>query len=315
MSNVLTKDFLTNLQAGTYIDGLILIRNYSIQLTKNGKEYATGVLQSGIQIGFKAWNNSSAFSKLKNEEYTAQVCRITGTAEEYQGVVSITLNDVQAVQWDDMSVFLEERYPTDAYWNALKGLFCSKASEKISAIANTVLFENELVASRFKLEFAAQTHHDNCKSGLLAHTYKVVVNVINILTTYPTLASTQDEKDLILFGALVHDIGKIAEMKLGVYQKASVVTHRYLGIEFLDKDAIVSAYNEDWWYELVSIMLQHHGEFDDKCRSVAAYVVHCADILDSRLTDLVQAMEKPLLRDGTPTVKVDGYSLQLHQEG
>ena len=29
--------------------------------------------------------------------------------------------------------------------------------------------------TRFKVEFAAMSHHDNCKGGLLAHTYKVLL--------------------------------------------------------------------------------------------------------------------------------------------
>lgn len=309
-SKILTAEQLKVGVNGAPVSGIALVRGYSIQLTKNGKEYIQGTIESGAQLPFKAWGNSVAFQKLKDSEFSNVATFISGNYDNYGGVLSIIATDVTAVDCDDISPFLPVRYSEDSYWQALKALFDSKVSDKAKAIANKVLFENDEVAKAFKIEYAASSHHDCCKSGLLAHTYKVLANLSNMLMIY-NFANNQDRLDLLYFGALVHDIGKTKEMNLGVYQKCSSVTHRYLGIEMMDKDAIVEAYGTDWWLDLVSIFLQHHGEFDDKCRTLPAYIIHTVDMLDSRMTDLVQALEQPVKGDSGYKVRQDGNWLTI----
>ena len=109
----------------------------------------------------------------------------------------------------------------------------------------------------------------------------------------------------------MHDIGKLQEMHLGVYTKESFVTHRYLGIEMMPKDKIVSLYSEEWWLKLVSIFLQHHGEFEDKCKTKEAYIVNQADLLDANMTFLIQSMENPIISEAGKRVKVDNTFLTI----
>ena len=310
-NNVITSDMLKGGKKGQGVAGLILCRSYSVSLTKSGKEYIQGTMQSGIEIPFKAWGNAEAFVKLKNEEYAGQVCLIQGTFDDYGGTFSLIIQDINAVDMTDLSLFLPERYNADIYWNGLVNLVKANVSEKGFAIANETLFANEEVANAFKIEFAASGHHDNCKSGLLAHTYKVVYYVTNVIQMYPNLAETADVKDILWLGALFHDIGKTKEMKLGVYQPCSKVTHRYLGIEMVNKAHFVETYGEDRWLDLVSIFLQHHGEYEDKCKTALAYIVHKADCFDADMTFLAQAKENPIQRSGVNSVRLDSTYLAL----
>ena len=307
----ITSEMLKEGRKGASLVGLILCRSYSIALTKSGKEYIQGTLQSGIEIQFKAWGNSEAFLKFKNEEYSGQVCLIQATFDDYGGTFSLIVEDVNAVEWDDLSVFLPVKYNAENYWNGLKNIVQSNISEKGMLIANENLFENKEVADAFKLEFAASSHHDNCKSGLLAHTYKVVYYVTVVLQMYPNLVDNQEMKDVLVLGALFHDIGKTKEMKLGVYQPCSKVTHRYLGIEMINKTHFVEAYGEDRWLDLVSIFLQHHGEYEDKCRTALAYIVHKADCFDADMSFLSQSKENPVQRSGVNNVKIDSNWLVI----
>ena len=307
MANIIYKEQLEKAVSGTRISGLILCGSYNIQLTKTNKEYVAGTMRSGCDIQFKAWGTSSAFTKLKSEEHQNCVCNISGTFDNYGGNLSIILDDIVAVEYDDISVFLPTKYDTDAYWNALVATVKQTVSEKAFNIANKVLFENEEVAKAFKIEFAASGHHDNCKGGLLAHTYKVVRNMIYLAQSYPVY-NKEWGLDLLVLGALFHDIGKTREMKLGVYQKESMVTHRYLGIEMLDRDLIIQSYNEEFYMFMVSIILQHHDTFDDKARTLYAQMVFFADIADAWMTDIQQAMETPI-SGSVPKIKFDGKYL------
>ena len=291
---VLTKEFLKSGRKGTAVNGVALIKDYTIQLTKTGSEYVTGTLMSGETISFKAWSNSSAFTQLKANDFSNVPSLILGSFDEYNGVVSIIVSNVTAVEGFTLDQFLPVKYNADAYFKGLRGICEKVVSEKGLVFLDTILFKNDEVVKRFCIEFAAKSHHDNCKSGLLAHTYKVVSNTVFLMSQYSGLVqNSQDIKDLLVIGAVLHDLGKIWEMNLGTYQPCSVVTHRYLGAEYIGryKDKLVESYNIDWYYNLISIFLQHHGEFDDDCRSVYAQIIHTADLLDADFTTLASAIE------------------------
>lgn len=313
--SIITEEQLANLQDKQPIQGVALIKDYSIRLTQGGKEYVAGKLQSGKSIGFKVWGNASAFSKLKNEAYENVPSYITAVGDNYGGHMSLVIESVQAVEGFTPDQFFPVKYNIDAYWEALKKLVASKVSDKALAICNSVLFENTELAERFKVEFAAKSHHDNCKGGLLAHTYKMVSLMSSVMAQYPALVSKAGVRDgemcdLLYVGALLHDIGKTVEMNFGVYQPVSVVTHSYLGAEFIQKhkEAIISAYNEEWYYYLISIILEHHGEWGERPKTVVAKVVHLADVFDASLTELAQETEA---LDGAGVVRYNGEYLSV----
>lgn len=285
--------------SGTIVNGVILVSDYRVALTKNNKEYISGSLKSGSTVSFKAWGNSTAFTKMKTEEYSNIPVFIRGTVDVYNDVGSIILDDISAVEGYTADQFLEQKYNAEAYYNALYKLLEANLSPKALELYNKILTGE--VLENFKYEFAASSHHDNCKSGLLAHTYKCLSLMNWLVTTYKGVSSlpsdtglvfSQDRKDLLFLGTVLHDIGKTREMNYGVYQRCAKVTHRFLGIEFFSeyKNDIISAYDEDWYYDLVSIILQHHGEFGDPCRTIVSYVVSKVDLLESQMTFIQQLM-------------------------
>lgn len=290
---------------GDAVSGIILLKDVVRATTKNGKPFFHGSVCSGTDVSFKAWDNSEAFKMLEREDLAGKVVYISGNWSEYMGVFSIILDTVmtnaELVAIDPMN-FIESKYNIDAYWSGLQNIMKSTLTEKGMLLANKFLFENEEVANAFKVEFAAKSHHDNCKAGLLAHTYKVCYLMQVTLNLYKDIV----DKDLVMLGVLLHDIGKIKEMHMGVYQPCSKVTHRFLGIEMLDKDLIVENYGEDWYYELVSIMLQHHGEWGDPCKTVSARLVNLVDEFEAKAMLIKQAVD---ISDNCGTINIDGQYL------
>ena len=311
---IITEEMLRKATKGAVVSGLILCRKYDILKTKNDNEYIAGVFQSGVEIPFKVWNNAEAFVEFKNSDYTNVVCQISGKFDDYNNTFSIVVDKVAAVDYKNVIDFLPKKYDAETYWTSMKALVQQNVSEKAMAIANKNLFDNAEVAERFKTEFAASGHHDNCPNGLLVHTYKVLYHIMSILTLYPNVLHpvTQDKKDILILGALFHDIGKTQEMNFGVYQPCSKVTHRYLGIEMIDRASFIEAYGLDGWHELVAIFLQHHGDFEDKCKTVLAQIVHKADCFDADMTFLAQSLETPAVRNGVNTVKIDSNWLSIY---
>ena len=304
--NTISKEMLGGTHYnGDAVSGILLLKDVVRATTKNGKPFFHGSVCSGTDVSFKAWDNSEAFKMLEREDLAGKVVYISGNWSEYMGVFSIILDTVmtnaELVAIDPMN-FIESKYNIDAYWSGLQNIMKSTLTEKGMLLANKFLFENEEVANAFKVEFAAKSHHDNCKAGLLAHTYKVCYLMQVTLNLYKDIV----DKDLVMLGVLLHDIGKIKEMHMGVYQPCSKVTHRFLGIEMLDKDLIVENYGEDWYYELVSIMLQHHGEWGDPCKTVSARLVNLVDEFEAKAMLIKQAVD---ISDNCGTINIDGQYL------
>lgn len=113
---------------------------------------------------------------------------------------------------------------------------------------------------------------------------------------------------------MFHDLGKIREMNLGVYQNCSKVTHRFLGIEYLAqlKEMIVTSYSEEWYYDLVSILLQHHGEWGDPCKTLVSYIVSKVDLFESQMTLIPQLLnEKLFMGSSGSRINIEGSWLTV----
>ena len=311
----LTMELLNAKTDKDYIEGYCLVQSYKIDKTKNGDDYINGTLMAKGSIPFKAWNNSSAFPEFKNYNYNGQVVSVVGTVNVYNGQKSIIVSNVTAINDIKAETFLEDKYDITYYTSVLHKLIEKYCTANGVELVNKVLFNNTEVFERFKMEFAASSHHDNCKGGLIAHTVKVVNAMAYIINMYPDLVKGKDDAetskniDLLIIGSALHDIGKIDEMNFGGYTEISRVTHRFLGIEHIMefKSWIIETFGNIWYYNLVSVFLQHHNEFDDKARTVWAYLIHKADLLDSEMTFITQLKADS---DGTK-IKLNGRYLEF----
>lgn len=303
---IITEEMLKNGKDNDKISGSILVKDYQYKVSeKNQKKYIIGRVQSIGMMGYKIWSDSQAFEFFENNKITNQVCNITGKFSEFNGIVSLIIEEIELVPEAIPLDFIESKYDTEAFFNHLHD-YCEKMiSPKGMNILEEIFFNDEELMFRFKNEFAAKSHHDNCKSGLLAHTYKVMKLLGVVLSIYKNVSldletgiTDKDKIDLMMIGALLHDIGKIEEMNYGVYIEGSFVTHRIIGLEYIlkHKELFVNAYSEMWFKYLEAIIMQHHNMFGEHCKTVYSFLVHLVDDLDSKLTLLDQ-----LIPDADPT--------------
>lgn len=319
----LNKLDLRGLNKGEFKRGVALIKGYSIKLTRTGSEYIEGQIQSGDIVYFKAWGSSNAFKQLKAQDFTSAVVHVDASVDEYNGLISLILDDVEPALGFNASDFLPEKYSIESYSNSFKNLLREQLSDKGFALIDKMLLRDTELMHSFEEQFAASSHHDNCKGGLLAHTFKGLCILRWVLSTYPYLSCilendnwvhSSDRVDLLVIGFALHDIGKVKEMDYGVYKPESVVTHRILGLDLLYKyrDDIEATYGLKWFRDLQSILVQHHGAFGDDCRTVVSYIVHKIDMFEANLAGLNQGYETQFKQGSAGyTAKIDERVLTL----
>lgn len=315
----ITNEMLSNGKGGDSIEGLILVKDRSVQKTKSGGEYISGSLQSQKKMNYKIWSTSPAFELFKNEEIVNEVCEIKGKFDDYNGIISINISEAEIKRGEDIGPFIEGKYNGDALLISLQEFCKHNLSDKGNDLVKEIFFSDTLMMNRFKVEFAAMSHHDNCKSGLIAHTCKVLDLLKKTISIYKNITADEngvpdpDKKDLLYIGALMHDIGKIDEMKYGTYIEGSFVTHRIIGLEFIlkHKDRFLIDYSPMWFKHLEAIIMQHHDDYGEPCKTIYSYVIHQIDELESTMSLMNQLIPDAADTPAGKTIKLHDYRLNF----
>ena len=296
---VINKEMLEKASSKQAINGAILMGAYEKKMTKSAtpKPYIDGLAKAGIDIAVRVWDGV-ALKQMVEADYSGMVCYVQGSIDIYNGSKQLVITDISALEGIDESQFLETKYDVNAYVTALKKMLQANLRPQEMELLNKIVFNNADVYSKFTTEFCAMKYHDNCKSGLLAHTYKVVYWIINMLQMYPNLVVGQNNEEkarnraVFILGAFLHDIGKIDEMHFGVYQDVSCVTHRILGLDYLfeHKQEIVEVLGDMGYRKLQSIIVQHDHTYGDKARTLYSLAVHYVDHLDAMFTNISESI-------------------------
>ena len=295
--NILSKAII-NAENDKFVSGLVLIQDVKKKKTKYDDGYLDGVCMAQGSYSFKIWPGA-LYDSITMEDLVNQVAYVEGTVKEYQGKKGLIVSDLKVITDVDTTMFLESKYDVESLNGVFTSIVNSSVSPKGISLLDKLLLSNEELFARFVKEFAASKHHDNTVSGLFAHTVKMLQVLDLTKSVYKSMFSLldfkneQDAIDLVYLGVILHDVGKTKEMYNGVYQPNSAVSHRFFGVELLMsfKDTIVALYNEKWYYDLCSIILEHHGEFGDPCKTVVAQIVHFIDYYESQVTGVIQTME------------------------
>lgn len=132
--------------------------------------------------------------------------------------------------------------------------------------------------------------HQCFDGGLLDHLYNVTKNAYDIGLNY----KEKVDMDLILFGAILHDIGKVkifdkwnenGEIKSNLNYSYLLVDHVYIGEkiveEYLDKEDI----SEKFKYQALHIIATHMDTMDK--HMAEAYIVSYADSIDADIENII----------------------------
>ena len=133
---------------------------------------------------------------------------------------------------------------------------------------------------------AAKSHHHNYKSGLLEHTLEVLTITNKICDV------SKCDKELVLVGALIHDIGKMLNYKLepdgtsSMIEENKKLSHSATGCGYIQE----FFGTDEYALKLMHIIASHHGhkEWDaiTTPETIEAVIVHTADLISSRSIDV-----------------------------
>ena len=287
-------------------EGIVLLKNFAQGSTNSGKPKYTGTIANIDEVKFNVWNNSSAYEYFDqlSPDVRPHVVWISYSLSKY-GLVISSIKDADGFNPDS---FIYHKYSAkEKAAEFVSALNTSGITDSAISVIRAVFHMdyNDAVSQRIVKEYAAYSHHDNCATGLLAHTTKCIHLYNGIKKAYSFLEDSK-VNDLMVISLALHDVGKIYEMHDGVYQKYSFLTHRGLGLEHLlqYKKLIVDLYDEEFFYMICSVLLQHHGEYGENPRTVYAMIVHMIDDLEAQLTTIDDLMQNNAITQDSAGAKV-----------
>ena len=244
---------------------------------------------TGSVVG-NVWNNANRIAQTFEE---GDVVRVKAVVISYKSQLQLTVNKIRKLEPEqyDISDFIES---TTKDINKLS----DKLFEFIESMKNEYLkklllsvFDDKEFYNQFIKSPAAKTWHHNYVGGLLEHTVSVAT-ICNFVSGMYNV-----DRDLLVAGALVHDIGKVREYHI----KSSIdftaigrlVGHLALGDEFIcEKAKAINNFPETLLLKLRHLILSHHGEYEKASvrlpQTLEAVVLHFADNIDAQTVGVQQ---------------------------
>lgn len=283
---------------------VLFIQSLGISKTKSGKDYGSGTVITSDKktLDYKIWDKP-LLEELKNAQTQSKetkeplILNATGEINIYNGSTGIVIRSLfnleEGQNFTPMN-FLTSDYDVKQLLDRLYGVYKSKITPDGLEVVGKILIDP--LATQFINSTSAIKHHDSQLHGLLAHTTKMMEIAGLVVQNYPHIFNNDKAKDLFIIGLLLHDIGKTQEYSYLAPSNRAFLGHRYLGALILEqhREFIESKYGLEGCDHLISILLQHHGQYEERPRTVLAYAVHLVDVFEAKMTGLNESLGEAL---------------------
>ncbi|OGP90640.1 MAG: hypothetical protein A2031_02090 [Deltaproteobacteria bacterium RBG_19FT_COMBO_43_11] len=283
-----TKEiYLKDIKQGDKIADSFLVAEKNMAFSQKGSPYLTVRLKdkSGELEG-KVWDNAVEFDRQFKK---GDVIFIEGKAASYKNSIQISIVNIKKSAWEEVesSDYLPVvKADVNNMFNEMLDYVGKIQNKHLQELLNA-FFQDEQTAALFKRAPAAKGFHHIYLGGLLEHTLSVVRLLVKVAEHYPKL-----NKDMLIAGGILHDIGKIYEFSydqlIDYSDEGRLIGHIVMGVEMLNKKiAAIPDFPEQLSLELRHLLLSHHGEFEfgspKRPKTMEALVVHYIDDLDAKL--------------------------------
>jgi 3'-5' exoribonuclease len=282
-----TKEiYIKDIKQGDKVASFFLAAEKNMAFSQKGSPYLTVKLKDKTgELDSKVWENAVEFDQIFKK---GDIISIEGRAATYKNSIQISIINIKKIPWEEIDPADYLPYvkgDVHAMFNEMSG-FIEKVNDKYLRALLDAFFQEEETISLFKKAPAAKGFHHIYLGGLLEHTLSVVQLLDKIAGHYPDL-----NKDMLITGGILHDIGKIYEFSynsiIDYSDEGRLIGHIVMGVEMINKKiAAIDDFPSQLTLELRHIILSHHGEFEfgspKRPKTLEALVVHYIDDLDAK---------------------------------
>jgi 3'-5' exoribonuclease len=303
--------FVTDLQPDQIISGTFLVQHKDVRQKKSGDVYLSLTLADRTgELDAKMWDNAAeAVDTFAQDDFV----RVKGLLQVFQNRPQLTLHKIQIVGDSDIDVadyFPASKRDRDEMFRELEGWISSIGNPHLKALLNAIFADDE-IARAFRTAPAAKAIHHAWIGGLIEHVLSLCT-----LAKFTAAHYSSIDLDLLLAGVLLHDIGKISELKyvrsFSYSTEGQLLGHIVIGLSMIeDKLRTIPDFPEKLRDLLLHMIVSHHGELAFGSPKVPmfpeAMLLHHLDNLDSKMECMRGLIERDRQVEGVWT----GYSSAL----
>ncbi len=302
------QNHIKNLRGLDEVNDIFVVNSKTpIQEYVKGYRFELRIGDSSGEMTLKFWGDAnkefveSIYNSIKKDD----IIYVKGLIKEFNNKLDISINDPENMrvckdeEYDLSDFILTTKRDVEEMFNEIKEVIQNIQNPTLRKILD-VFFSDEVFVKEFKTSPAAVYMHHGWIGGLLEHT----LNVVNICQKISEVHKEMG-KDLLLTGAILHDIGKIKEFELISTIKrnklGNLKGHIILGLELLTEKLKELNIKEEDSIKIVHILLSHHGELEwgSPIRPAfpEALAVFHADNMDSKLTQIISSKEDAITEE------------------
>ena len=252
---------LKGLASGQQIWGKYLVIEKLTRKTKDGKDLTNiKIGDNSGEIDVIVWDSCQVSGELE----AGQVIGLLGDLGLYRERLQLTAKRIKILDESVEDYVQTPEVSIDHLAEELKSLVAGITDIYMRKLLQQI-FQGKMLEAFIKAPAAKRIHH-NYMGGLLEHSITVAKLCRQIGQIYPAL-----NQDLLLTGALIHDLGKIAEYKMKVIPEYTVggkmLGHIVMGNEMLTEQIgkireEIGDFPEDLEIMLKHLVLSHHGSLE-----------------------------------------------------
>ena len=301
---------IIELSDGQQLEQSFRAADKQLRVNRQGGKYILMRLadRSGTIAGMM-WNaDEKMFESFDRGDYI--FCR--GRTQIHNGNLQVIVSDVERMDPTEVDVADFDRFDSaaaDKLEARLRELIAGCRNVHLRQLGEAYLADTEFL-SRLKSASAAVSNHHAYPGGLLRHTIDLMEMCQLIGPRYPEL-----DTELLMFGAFLHDLGKIEELSSGgevsYTDRGQMLGHIVIGVQMLGEKIaqLDSNRNESFPTQLKlhleHLIVSHHGQLEYGSPklpvTLEAVALHHIDNLDAKLTSYVSVIEADVAADGNWT--------------
>jgi 3'-5' exoribonuclease len=274
-------------QPGERIHDIFLVADKYLAYSQKGTPYLNLRLKDCTgEVEGKIWDQAMEWDQKFRK---GDLVWLQARALNYRDTLQFTIQDLRTVRSDEYDPldFIPSATRPAADMIAELTAFVDKVTDPDYHALLNAFFKDEGFFRLFQRAPAAKGFHHVYLGGLLAHTLSVVHLLDLVAGHYPSV-----NRNLLLTGGVLHDIGKVSEYSYDLlidYSDAGrLIGHIIIGLEMLDaKIALLKGFPEQKAMELRHILLSHHGALEfgspKRPKTLEALIVHHVDDLDAKV--------------------------------
>lgn len=288
--------YIQEMHEGDRIIGHYLCKDKQKMTSKAGKNYFNVTLQdkTGILNG-KIWDLNSQIDDFNKN----QVIKIDAQITSFQGDLQANISRLRVSQDGEYQIsdyMKQTQKDVDQLYQRILAMIDVISNEHLSVLLKSFFVDDPVFKRRFMEHPAAKNVHHNYMGGLIEHVSSVTEIAAFLAGQYEGV-----DLDLVIAGALLHDIGKMEElqsMPSAEYTDAGqLLGHIMIGYATVrERIHLIDGFPKLLEEKLLHIIISHHGELEYGSPKVPvtreAMIVHYADNIDAKMKLFEAAIEE-----------------------